>query len=96
MIKIERNKTLAPFTTLKVGGKAQYFIIAKTKEELFQALDFAQEKKLAITILGGGSNLLITGAVKGLVIKNEIFNQVFIRINGYFHVHYIVVDQAEF
>ena len=72
MIKIERNKNLAPFTTLKVGGKAQYFTIVKTKEELFQALDFAQEKKLAITILGGGSNLLITGAVKGLVIKNEI------------------------
>ena len=72
MIKIERNKNLAPFTTLKVGGKAQYFTIVKTKEELFQALDFAQEKKLTITILGGGSNLLITGAVKGLVIKNEI------------------------
>ena len=44
MIKIERNKNLAPFTTLKVGGKAQYFTIVKTKEELFQALDFAQER----------------------------------------------------
>jgi len=69
---IEKNKPLAAFTTLKAGGRAQYFVVVKNKSEFLAALDFAQENKLAITILGGGSNVLISGPVKGLVIKNEI------------------------
>lgn len=72
MIKIEKNKALAEYTTIKVGGKAQYFTIVKNKEDILEAIKFAHDNSLAVTILGGGSNLLISGAVQGLVIKNEI------------------------
>ena len=72
MIKVEKNKSLAIYTTLKLGGKAQYFTIVKNKKDLLAAIDYANKNKLQIIILGGGSNLLITGDVKGLVIKNEI------------------------
>lgn len=72
MINIQKNIVLAPYTTLKAGGRAQYFVVITSREELEEALIWAQQKKLAITILGGGSNVLVSGAVRGLVIKNEI------------------------
>ncbi len=72
MLKIEKNIALATYTTLKLGGRAQYFTVIKTKADLLEAISFARAHKLVITILGGGSNLLITGNVAGLVLKNEI------------------------
>lgn len=81
MIKIEKNKSLAAYTTLKLGGKAQYFTIVKNKEDLLTAINQANKDKLKITILGGGSNLLITGDVSGLVIKNEIKGMRLIKKN---------------
>ncbi len=71
-LKIEKNHPLASYTTLKVGGKAEYFTVVKDKDDLLAAISFAKENKLSITIIGGGSNLLISGPVKGLVLKNEI------------------------
>jgi UDP-N-acetylmuramate dehydrogenase len=79
MFKIKRNKSLAEYTTLKVGGRAQYFSCLKNKEDILEAINFAKEKKLKITILGGGSNLLISGSVDGLVLKNEIKGMRIIR-----------------
>ncbi len=72
MLNIEKNKNLKDFTTLKVGGRAEYFVIVNNREELLEAISFARSQKLPITVLGGGSNLLISGPVPGLVIKNEI------------------------
>lgn len=71
-LKIERNHPLSSYTTLQVGGEAEYFAIVKSKEDVLEGISFARENKLPITILGGGSNLLISGSVKGLVLKNEI------------------------
>ena len=73
MIAISRNLPLAPLTTLKVGGSAEYFVAVKTKAELLAAIDYAKENQLKVTILGGGSNVLIKDdGLKGLVIQNLI------------------------
>ncbi len=72
MLKIEKNVKLAPYTTLKVGAAAEFFAIIKSKDDLLEAIVWAKEHKQSITILGGGSNILITSKIKGLVIKNEI------------------------
>lgn len=72
MLKIEKNKLLAPYTTLKLGGRAQYFTIIQNKQDLLEAINYAHKNRLKITILGGGSNVLVAGNVPGLVIKNEI------------------------
>ncbi len=70
MLKIQENIVLAPFTTFKVGGPAQYFIAVSSEKELLEAIEYAQEKKWTIFILGGGSNILINDqGVSGLVIK---------------------------
>ncbi len=69
-IEIKENILLAPLTTLKVGGKARYFITAETEDAVIDALTFAEEKGLPVFILGGGSNVLISDAgIDGLVLN---------------------------
>lgn len=60
---------LAPLTTLKIGGPAQYFAAPKTMEEISATVVWAKEQGVPWTVLGGGSNVLISDTgVKGLVI----------------------------
>lgn len=69
-ILIKENFSLAPLTNFKIGGPAKFFIEAKTKEELEQAIKWGEENKEKIFILGGGSNILISNkGINGLVIK---------------------------
>ena len=71
--KVKKGVLLKDYTTYKIGGPAQYFFIAKSKEDLLVALETAKILKLPIFILGGGSNLLISDkGLKGLVIKINV------------------------
>ena len=61
---------LAPFTTLELGGPARHFVEAGDDEALGEALRFAHDRKLPVTILGGGSNLVVADAgFDGLVVR---------------------------
>jgi UDP-N-acetylmuramate dehydrogenase len=67
---VRENVTLAPFTTLKVGGKARFFVSAETEEQISEAVKFADEYDLNLFILGGGSNVVISDAgFDGLVLQ---------------------------
>jgi UDP-N-acetylmuramate dehydrogenase len=66
----ERGVSLAPHTSLRVGGAADYFLLAKLGQELAEGLRFARDRKMPVRVIGGGSNLLVaTDGVDGLVIK---------------------------
>lgn len=68
--KIEEHVSLAPLTTLNVGGPARFFARASTENNVFEALRFARENRLDTFILGGGSNLLVSDAgFDGLVVQ---------------------------
>lgn len=68
--KIKKDYPLAPLTTYQLGGPAEYFVAATTEEELKGAIEWAKKNSQSVTILGGGSNILVNDAgVKGLVIK---------------------------
>jgi UDP-N-acetylmuramate dehydrogenase len=72
MTVIEENVELLPYNTFGISANARYFTIIKSVEqakEVFASDIFKQNRTL---ILGGGSNLLLTGDFQGLVIKNEI------------------------
>jgi len=70
LIGIRKNVSLENYNTFKIGGKAQYFFIAKSKNELVSAILIAKKLKLPFFILGNGSNLLVSDrGFKGLVIK---------------------------
>jgi len=62
--------SLAPLTTLKIGGAARFFVSAKSETEVVEAIEFAREKALEIFVLGGGSNVLIADkGFDGLVLQ---------------------------
>ncbi len=61
---------LAPFTTFKVGGPAQWLLETRSSDEIVDALRIAHRHRVPVTLLGGGSNVLIGDrGVRGLVIR---------------------------
>ncbi len=68
--KIQQNVVLAPFTTFKVGGSAEFFVNVKDKDDLTDALAWREANDLPITFFSGGSNILINDrGIKGLVVR---------------------------
>lgn len=54
---------------MKVGGAAEYFVSPRSSTELAESLAWASDRHLPITIIGAGSNLLISDeGLAGLVI----------------------------
>jgi UDP-N-acetylmuramate dehydrogenase len=69
-MELQENVPLAQLTTLGVGGPARFFVKAGSADEVEQAVLFAQQRKLALFVLGGGSNLVISGrGWDGLVLR---------------------------
>ena len=68
--RVRRDAALAPFTTFKVGGPADWLVHAQRAGEVKAALAAARTAGLRVTVLGGGSNVLVADAgVRGLVIR---------------------------
>jgi UDP-N-acetylenolpyruvoylglucosamine reductase len=77
--EVKEQELLAPYTTLKIGGLADYFFNAKTQFSLVQAITTARKLHLPYFLLGGGTNILIAdGGIRGLVIKNST-NQIVMK-----------------
>lgn len=73
---IQKNVDLRKFTTFKIGGKAEYYCAPEGIEEVKYSLGFAKDKGLNVTIIGGGSNLLISDdGVEGMVIHTAGLNK---------------------
>ena len=71
--KIIFDEPMKKHTSFKIGGTADYFFKATTLEELQNIIKFAKIKELPITIIGNGSNLIVTDkGIRGLVIKIDI------------------------
>jgi UDP-N-acetylmuramate dehydrogenase len=68
-MKIQKNISLLPYNTFGLEAFAANFCEVSTEKELQQVLKNTKETPL---ILGGGSNLLLTQDIAGLVIKNSI------------------------
>ena len=70
MIEATTNAALAPLTTLELGGPADWFFEATRVAEIREALRWAAGTEIPITVLGGGSNVVVAdGGVRGLVLK---------------------------
>jgi UDP-N-acetylmuramate dehydrogenase len=61
---------LAPLTTFKVGGPADWLIDAAGADDVRRALVMARRLGLPVTLLGGGSNVLVADAgIRGIVVR---------------------------
>lgn len=68
-LKISQNVNLAEYTSWLVGGNADHFCLPETLDDLKEAITFAKDKNLKITILGGGTNVLVSDdGIEGLTI----------------------------
>ena len=71
--KIIHNEPMRNHTSFKIGGNADLFVSVVNEDELKQALNYAKLKNYPITIIGNGSNLLVSDSgIRGLVIKIDI------------------------
>ena len=69
---IQQHVILAPYTTWGIGGEAEFFLEAKTSEEIIEAVKVAKQNSLKFYILGNGSNVLVPDeGLKGFVIVNK-------------------------
>lgn len=68
--RLRSGVRLAPMTTFKVGGPADWLFEARGGREVVEALAVARGAGLPVTLLGGGSNVLVADqGVRGLVIR---------------------------
>ena len=66
---VRENEPLAGKTTFAVGGPAAFYLDARDELTLQHALTWAQSRMLPLTVLGGGSNVLVADrGVDGLVL----------------------------
>lgn len=68
--RIKLAAPLAPLTTFKVGGPADVLFESVNSDEVLRALAIARDAGQPVTLLGGGSNVLVSDhGVRGLVIR---------------------------
>ena len=68
--RVGREVPLASFTTFRVGGPAELFFEPRNSDEIAEALRIAKASNVTVTLLGGGSNVLVSDAgVRGLVVR---------------------------
>lgn len=71
-MEIRKGISLADYSSYRIGGHAEYFAEAKNEDEIREAIRFAEDNKLPIFILGGGTNVLFPDEeLSGLVLKIE-------------------------
>lgn len=67
---------LAPYTTMKVGGPADYFVEPRDEAELAATLRAARECEVPVRVLGSGANLLVRDeGVRGMVLRLTHLNR---------------------
>ena len=68
--RVTRDRALAPLTTFKVGGPADIYVEPRSADEVLLALRLAHAHGIGVTLIGGGSNVLVADAgVRGLVLR---------------------------
>ena len=69
-MQIQKNISLTALNSFGISARADWFADFSTTAELDAIMSHASD--LPILVLGGGSNILLTGNFRGIVLKNEI------------------------
>jgi UDP-N-acetylmuramate dehydrogenase len=64
----ETQKAMDRYTSFRVGGPADFLILPQTVEQVIALAKTAQKAELPLTIIGGGTNVLVSDkGIRGLV-----------------------------
>ena len=67
------NEPLAKYTSMKVGGAADYYLEPADKADLVEVVEFLRRHEFPFMILGRGSNLLVSDeGFRGAVVNVEV------------------------
>ncbi|MCA9860418.1 MAG: UDP-N-acetylmuramate dehydrogenase [Thermomicrobiales bacterium] len=68
-LKVLSNAPMSNMTTWRIGGPADFAVRAGHPDKVIAALQWAHDQNLPVTVIGGGSNLLVgDDGIRGLVI----------------------------
>jgi UDP-N-acetylmuramate dehydrogenase len=68
--RLQGNAPLAPLTTFRVGGPAEWLFESRGTDEIVAALELSSQAGVPVTLLGGGSNVLVSDqGVRGMVLR---------------------------
>jgi UDP-N-acetylmuramate dehydrogenase len=68
--RLRAGVPLAPLTTFRVGGPAEWLIETRNSREMETALSIARAYAVPVTVIGGGSNVLFSVAgIVGMVFR---------------------------
>ena len=71
--KIYIDEPMSKYTSFKIGGPAECLIKIQNFEELKSILKLSKKENIQLTVIGNGSNLLVSDdGIKGIVLKIEI------------------------
>jgi UDP-N-acetylmuramate dehydrogenase len=72
-MKPQQNVSLANYSTMGLGGSAAYLLEITYKKQIPDAVQWANERKLPILMIGGGSNIVWRDeGFSGLVLINKL------------------------
>ena len=105
-MQVSKNISLKPYNTFSIDVRAARFAVFKNIDEARELLKVQRPttNAQAVLILGGGSNILFTQNIKGLVLKNEISGiekiredneHVYIKAGAGVNWHHLVIHCIE-
>ncbi|MBI2359870.1 MAG: UDP-N-acetylmuramate dehydrogenase [Deltaproteobacteria bacterium] len=69
-LKVKLNEPLAPYTSIKIGGPADYFLAVEDRLALARTLELLCRHGIPFCLLGQGSNVLVSDrGVRGAVLR---------------------------
>ena len=70
--EVRFKEPLSFYTSLRIGGPADIFVVPQNVDDIRHAVQFAEREQLAVTVIGGGNNLLVGDrGVRGVTLKLE-------------------------
>ena len=70
--EVRFKEPLGFYTSLRIGGPADIFVMPQNVDDIRHALQFAERDQLGVTVIGGGNNLLVGDrGVRGVTLKLE-------------------------
>ncbi len=64
------NEPMLKHTSLKIGGNADFYVVAKDYNQVINIIKFAKDNNIQITVVGNGTNLLVRdNGIRGITLK---------------------------
>lgn len=77
-LELKTNVALKEYSSMGVGGVADYFIVVNKIDDLIKAVTTAYDANIPYIVIGGGYNIVPSDSgFPGLVVKNECSNMAF-------------------